>query len=45
MLSLANKISLELKKFIFVVPRIYSDQLIHEDKNYLSDFKKKLIKI
>ena len=41
---LANKISLKLKKFIFVVPRIYSDQLIHEDKNYLSDFKKEINK-
>ena len=39
---LANKISLEMKKFIFVVPRIYSDQLIFEDKNYLSDFKKQI---
>ncbi len=39
---LANKISLEFKKSIFVVPRIYSDQLVHEDKNYLSDFKKQI---
>ena len=41
---LANKLSLELKKNIFVVPRIYSDQLIYEDKNYLLDFKKEIDK-
>ena len=41
---LANHLSTLLKKFIFVVPRIYSDQLIHEDKKYLPDFKKQIDK-
>ena len=36
---LANKLSLHLK-IIFCSSRIYSDQLIFEDNNYLSNFKK-----
>lgn len=42
--TLANRLSYLLKKTIFVVPRIYSDQLIYEDKYYLSDFKKQIYK-
>ncbi len=42
--SLANQLNYLLKKTIFVVPRIYSDQLIYEDKYYLPDFKKKINK-
>jgi len=42
--KLANLLSIILKKFIFVVPRIYSDQLIHEDKEYLPDFQKQINK-
>ena len=36
--SLTNKLSFVLNKSIFVVPRIYADQLIIEDKNYLLSF-------
>lgn len=42
--KLTNQLSSLLNKSIFVVPRIYSDQLIYEDKNYLSDFKKHIYK-
>jgi len=36
--ELANVLSLILKKPIYVVPRIYADELIHESKNYLKDY-------
>jgi len=38
--SLANQLLFFLKRSIYVVPRIYADQLILEDKNYLVDFGK-----
>jgi len=37
---LANKLSALLNKPIYVVPRIYSDQLIFEDRKYLFDYGK-----
>jgi len=37
---LANKLSVFLNKSVYVVPRIYSDQLVYEDKNYLLDYGK-----
>ncbi|MDB2700753.1 protein O-GlcNAcase [Alphaproteobacteria bacterium] len=37
---LTNDLSKKLNKNIFVVPRIYADQLIIEDKTYLFDFGK-----
>ena len=36
--ELANSISRELKENIFVVPRVYSDELFHDSFDYLSDF-------
>tara|TARA_B110000503_G_C7108639_1_gene397089 strand:+ start:453 stop:1610 length:1158 start_codon:yes stop_codon:yes gene_type:complete len=36
--ELANKLSKMLKQTIFIVPRVYSDELIFESKNYLKDF-------
>lgn len=42
--ELANRLSIFLKKPIFVVPRIYADQLIVEDKNYLQDYGKNINK-
>ena len=36
--ELTNQLSKVLKKSIYVVPRIYADQLIDEDKNYLLDY-------
>ena len=36
--ELTNQLSKILKKPIYVVPRIYADQLIDEDKNYLLDY-------
>ena len=40
--ELANRLSFSLKKNIFVVPRIYADQLIFEDKNYLLEYGKNI---
>ena len=37
---LSNLLSYFIKKPIYVVPRIYADQLIDEDKNYLLDYGK-----
>ena len=37
---LSNILSYFIKKPIYVVPRIYADQLIDEDKNYLLDYGK-----
>jgi hyaluronoglucosaminidase len=37
---LANKLSALLNKPIYIVPRIYSDQLIFEDRKYLFDYGK-----
>ena len=42
--ELANKLSFFLKKSIFVVPRIYADQLIFEDKKYLLEYGKNINK-
>ena len=42
--SLTNRLSLFLNKPIYVVPRIYADELIFEDKRYLSDFGKTINK-
>jgi len=42
--EITNKLSLIIKKPIFVVPRIYADQLIHENKNYLFDYGKSIDK-
>ena len=39
---LANKLSKKLDKNIFFVPRIYADELIHEEPNYLIDISKTL---
>ena len=36
--QLSNILSLNLKKSIYVVPRIYSNELFLEGKNYLKDF-------
>ena len=36
--ELANKLSKMLKQIIYIVPRVYSDELILESKNYLKDF-------
>ena len=36
--KLINAITKKLNIPIFVVPRIYSDELVSEDKNYLNDF-------
>ena len=36
--NLVNRISLEFNRPIFVVPRIYSDELLIENPNYLIDF-------
>ena len=41
---LANKLSVLLNKSVYVVPRIYSDQLVYEDKNYLLDYGKHINK-
>ena len=38
--QLSNILSDFIKKPIYVVPRIYADQLIDEDKNYLLDYGK-----
>ena len=42
--ALTNQISEKLNKNIFVVPRIYADQLIVDGKDYLEDFGKKVNK-
>ena len=42
--ELANRLSFFLKKSISVVPRIYADQLIYEDKKYLIDYGKTINK-
>mgnify|MGYP000913329267 CR=1 FL=1 len=38
--ELANSIAKELEEDIFVVPRVYSDELFDNDSDYLSDFCK-----
>ena len=42
--ELANTLANLCKKNIFVVPRIYADELVDEDKNYLPDFGKTINK-
>ena len=41
--EVANNLSRALKEDIFVVPRVYSDELINNKYDYLSDFNKTLI--
>ncbi len=36
--ELANAIAENFNRNIYVVPRIYADELIHENQNYLTDF-------
>ena len=36
--ELANFLASNLNKAIYIVPRVYADQLMHEDKNYLIDY-------
>ena len=38
--ELANRLFKELEEIIYVVPRVYSDELINENYTYLSDFNK-----
>ena len=42
--ELANNLSKELKEIIFVVPRVYSDELINKECMYIQDFSKNLNK-
>ncbi len=40
--NLINTVSNRLKKIIFAVPRIYSDELIRENREYLNSFMQKV---
>ncbi len=40
--DLVNTVSIRLKKNIFTVPRIYSDELIRENNEYLKSFMRKV---
>ncbi len=42
--ELANNLSKELKEIIFVVPRVYSDELINKECMYIQEFSKNLNK-
>ncbi len=42
--KLANKLSKNLKEDIFVVPRVYCDELIDKESTYLEDFSNSLSK-